>query len=219
MYACSPDNKATGNENTNRTPHMLPTTPHHRWLLSIAMGALVLTALLHWGALALSGTNALITPIAELSRPPWGVLHTVGLSCFALAHLLLALAITGRDQGRLWPLAQIMLMVNALAIAVLSWQFARAGIDAHSPQTEGHLLWLIASLAGITMALLWPGLRRRGTRIALLNQLITVVWLLLVPLGLWLGPDWIGAYERLVGAIYLCWLGALTVAEWRSTPG
>ncbi|MEM1231756.1 MAG: hypothetical protein AAGI15_14530 [Pseudomonadota bacterium] len=184
-----------------------------RTMLGSALVAITLTLLCHLLVLTLSQGEPIAGPVALLSQGRWGDLHSLGLCSFALAHLLLALAMTGRDHGHLWPWAQGTLILCALAIAGTAWQLASA--PPQEITSQANLLWLVASLAGTATGLMAPGLARLGRVIAQINFVVLVLWVLLIPAWWWMGPALTGAYERMVGGLYLGWLSAVTVAEFR----
>lgn len=185
--------------------------------LQLAILCTLLTPVLHIVVLANTAQSAVSTPISELSRQQWGALHSAGLVLFGSAHLLLALALRGLDRGRLWPVGRAMLAGSGLTLWGVAAFFTFAedatlrGPEASDP------LWVLASLIGFSMGLLQPGLSRLGRGVSRFNALCLTAWLLLIPLALF-AEQWIGAYERTVGSIYVLWMlgisgGMLLVAR------
>ncbi len=180
-------------------------------LLRFALFASMLTPFLHIIVLLASGQDAIATPVSELSRQAWGVLHTVMLVLFGAAHMALAAALGGLDHGRLWPFGRLLLLSSGGVLVYIAYFFSTAdagllrGPDANDP------LWIVASLTGLAMGALQPGLSRLSFRLGLFSSTCLGVWLWLVPLILLVNDSWIGAYERLVGFVYTVWMVGLSL--------
>ncbi|MEL7046323.1 MAG: hypothetical protein AAGL66_15105, partial [Pseudomonadota bacterium] len=71
-------------------------------------------------------------------------------------------------------------------------------------------LAVLASVLGVAMGALQLGLRRQNPAVARVNLLILALWIALVPVVPFIGADWLGAYERTVGALMLLWTLVLT---------
>lgn len=181
--------------------------------LRFAFLASVLTPLLHILVLLLSGQDAVSTPVIELSRHRWGDLHTLELLLFAGAHFALAAGLGGLDHGRLWPAGRWLLAGSGATLVYTAYFFASAeagpGPEANDP------LWVVATLTGIAMGVLQPGLSRLSGQLGLFSALCLGVWLWLIPLILLVTDSWIGAYERLVGFVYVTWMLGLTLSLMR----
>ena len=176
--------------------------------LRFAFTASVLTPFLHIAVLFISGQDAVATPIIELSRHRWGHLHTLELVLFGAAHLALAIGLGGLDRGRLWPYGRYLLVASSLVLVYIGYFFAAsedgAGPGANDP------LWVVATLTGLAMGALQPGLSRLSRQLGLFSAICLGVWLWLIPLILLVDDSWIGAYERLVGFVYVTWMVGLT---------
>ena len=79
-------------------------------------------------------------------------------------------------------------------------QATLTGQDANDP------LWVVASLIGCAMGALQPGLSRLSRPLGLFTAGCLGVWLWLVPLILLVNDSWLGAYERIVGTVYVTWI-------------
>lgn len=172
----------------------------------IALIAAVLTPVLHVAALLVSGQDAIATPVSALSRHSWGAVQTTGLVLFGLAHLALAVALAGRDHGRLWPYARSLLVASGAGLLYMAWYFTAADADTLSGPHANDPLWIVASLTGVAMGALQPGLSRLSRRLGLFSASCLGIWFLLVPLILLVTDSWLGAYERIVGAVYVVWV-------------
>ncbi|MFK7958442.1 MAG: DUF998 domain-containing protein [Lysobacterales bacterium] len=174
-----------------------------------ALVCCALTFLLHLTVLVSSGSDPVATPISALSRGPWGLLHTVGLALFGVSHLCLAIGLSSLDRGRLWPFARAFLGAGAFLLFYVAYYFATAsdstlvGADANDP------LWLVASLTGLAMGALQPGLSRISRRLGLFSTVCLGIWLWLIPLILLVNDGWLGAYERIVGSVYIAWIAGV----------
>ncbi|MFK7831348.1 MAG: hypothetical protein AB8B57_16360 [Congregibacter sp.] len=179
-------------------------------LSRFALAATALMLLAHLVGLFLSGADAASTPISQLSRGTAASLHTTGLSVLAMAQLALATALWRiGDTSHMWRIGCILLAVNAPLLTIIAIYFLRApdaqlfGPDANDP------LAILASNVGVIMALLQPGLKRLAPRAARINLIFFVLWLALIPVIPFIESDWLGAYERSVGATLLTWIASL----------
>lgn len=178
--------------------------------LRISLIASVLTPVLHCAVLAISGQEAIATPISELSRGAWGGLHTLGLALFGLAHIALAVALKGLDRGRLWPYARALLVASAAMLFYIAYYFSSAGTDTLRGAGANDPLWIVASLTGAAMGVLQPGLSRLSRRLGLFSAVCLGLWLWLIPVILLVDDTWLGAYERLVGVVYVTWMAGVS---------
>jgi hypothetical protein len=179
--------------------------------LRIAFTASLLTPFLHIVVLLISGQDAVATPIIELSRHRWGDLHTLELVLFGAAHVALAIGLGGLDRGRLWPYGRGLLVASSLVLVYIAYFFAsEIGVE---PQlmAANDPLWIVATLTGVAMGALQPGLSRLSRQLGLFSAICLGIWLWLIPLILLVNDSWIGAYERLVGFVYVTWMLGLTL--------
>jgi hypothetical protein len=161
---------------------------------------------MHCLALLASGQSAIPTPISQLSRHEWGWLHTLGLVSFSVAHLALAIALDKLDRGRLWPYGRALLVACGATLLYVAYYFATADDGALSGPDANDPLWIVASLTGLAMGALQPGLARLSRGLGMFSVMCLGVWLWLVPLILLVNDSWLGAYERIVGAVYVTWM-------------
>lgn len=179
--------------------------------LRFALLASALTPILHIIVLATSGQDAVTTPVGELSQARWGVLHTIELVLFGAAHIALAAVIGGLDRGRLWPYARLLLGASGVVLVYIAYFFGTAdtailrGPEANDP------LWVVATLTGLAMGAFQPGLARQSRWLGNFSALCLGAWLWLVPLILLVDDTWIGAYERIVGSVYVVWMTGLAL--------
>ncbi len=172
----------------------------------IALIASAATPILHTVVLILSGQDAIRDPISELSRQEWGGLQTIGLALFGVAHIAIAAGLRGLDRGRLWPYGRGFLAASGAVLFFIAYFFVTAetstlrGPDANDP------LWVVASLMGLAMGALQPGLSRISPKLGLFSAVCLGIWLWLVPLILLVNESWLGAYERIVGTVYVVWM-------------
>lgn len=179
------------------------------WIKFALIGTL-LTFVFHITVLLITGQDPVTTPVSALSQHELGELQSSGLVLFGLAHVALAFALTGFDRGRLWPLAQGLLTASGIGLVYVAWYFANSTTaQLGSPQANDPL-WIVASLTGAAMGALQPGLARLSRGLGLFSALCLGVWLLLIPLILLVNDSWIGAYERLVGAVYVTWVAGIS---------
>ena len=172
----------------------------------IALIASAVTPILHSLVLFLSGQDAVRDPINALSRGEWGGLQTVGLVSFGIAHLALAVGLRGLDSGRLWPFGRACLSASGATLFYIAYFFSSADPGLLSGPEANDPLWIAACLVGLAMGALQPGLSRLSARLGLFSAICLGVWLWLVPLILMVTDAWIGAYERLVGTVYVIWM-------------
>lgn len=165
-----------------------------------------LTPILHLIVLVTSGQDAIRTPISQLSRQAGGDLHTLALTLFGAAHFAMALGFRRIDHGRLWPWARSVLVLSGLAVWYITWYFAEADPARLTGPGANDPLWIAACLTGVAMGLLQPGLSRRSQSLGMFSAICLGIWLLLVPLILLVDETWLGAYERLVGIVYVTWI-------------
>ena len=165
----------------------------------------------HLAVLYTSGEDATSTSVAVLSRGPDGHLHGFGLLLFAVAQLALASLLDRPGAG--WPtrLAQLFLAIDAALVVVVAYRFA-ASPEAVLRSTGPHLaLVLLASGTGTAMAAAAPGLLASRRSAGYWDLACLALWLALLPLMLVVTPDWLGAYERLVGGVFVAWMAGLAV--------
>jgi len=179
--------------------------------LRIALTASVLTLVTHCVVLWTSGLNGIQSPISQLSQQAWGELHTLGLISFACAHAALAIALAGLDRGRLWPFARALLVAAAATLVYVAYYFASADATTLRGPEANDPLWIVASLTGLVMGALQPGLLRLSRRVGLFNALCLGIWIALVPLILLVNDRWLGAYERIVGTVYVTWMAGIAL--------
>ncbi len=177
--------------------------------LRVALIASLLTPFLHIVVLLISGQDAVSTPVNALSRPPWGILHTLGLVLFSTAHITLAVGIAGLDSGRLWTSGRYLLVASGAVLLYTAYFFSAAEPAALSGPDANDPLWIVASSTGFAMGALQPGLSRLSRWLGMFSLVCLGVWLWLVPLILLVNENWIGAYERIVGFVYVTWITGL----------
>ncbi len=186
--------------------------------LRLAFAGTLLTLVLHCLVLWMSGQNGVATPISQLSRHEWGGLHSLGLLLFSGAHIALAAALRGLDSGGFWPFARTFLIASGLTLVYVAYYFAAADNAALYGEGANDPLWIVASLTGLAMAALQPGFKRLSLRLGRFNAFCLGIWLLLVPVAAGVNPGWLGAYERIVGAVYVVWLAGVPLGLIGLTP-
>lgn len=180
--------------------------------LRFALIASAATPILHCVVLLLSGQDAVRDPISELSRHSWGGLHTSGLLLFGAAHMALAAALGGLDRGRLWPYGRALLGASGATLFFIAYYFMNADPNTLSGPDANDPLWLVASLVGLAMGALQPGFSRLSRQLGLFSAACLGIWLWLVPVILFVDDTWLGAYERIVGTVYVTWMIGVTSA-------
>ncbi|MEM1092303.1 MAG: DUF998 domain-containing protein [Pseudomonadota bacterium] len=187
--------------------------------LRMALVATLATPVLHIVVLLSSHLDAVRDPISTLSSQPWGMLHTLGLLLFGLAHLALALALGGQDRGRLWPFGRVLLAASGVGLFGVAYYFASAASDVLAGPDANDPLWIVASLIGLAMGALQPGLARRSRELGLFTVACLGIWLWLVILAYFVTPGWLGLYERTVGAVYVAWIAGVAAGLMRLPGG
>ena len=188
-------------------------------MLYAALVLTLLTPLLH-ATVLISGDLSVQQPISGLSQSHWGVLHSVSLMLFAIAHLLVTVALGTRDSGWFWPIGRAALGLAGLVLVYVMVYFAITPVDVLLGPGANDPLWLVATLIGFAMGLFQPGFSRLSPTLARLNLICLVVWIALIPAILLIGELFsLGVYERMVGAVYVAWMAAICVALLRrSSP-
>lgn len=189
--------------------------PSINWL-RIALAGSLITLAMHCVVLLLSGQNPIQTPISQLSRSEWGWLQSVGLICFGGAHVALAIALGKLDHGRLWPYGRLLLVASGAVLFYLAYYFVVSTDSALQSADANDPLWVVASLTGTAMGVLQPGLARQYRGLGLFSIVCLGLWLWLIPLLLLVNESWLGAYERLVGIVYLTWMIGVTLGMLKS---
>ena len=175
-----------------------------RSIVAVRLGVLV-TVVSHLFAMYLSGADASSTPISQLSRGTTGWIPTLGLLSLALAWAVLVPKLWIGNSRTSWRSGSFLLAISVPTLLYVAYYFASAsdaqlfGPNANDP------LSVLASVIGVAMAALLPGLRDRGLALARLNLLVLLVWIGLVPVIPLVEPSWLGAYERVVGSLLLFW--------------
>ena len=181
------------------------------WWLRIALWSSLLTPALHVVVLIVNRLNPITAPISLLSRGEFSELQHLALGLFGFAHIALALGIGGLDRGRLWPVARGALIASGIGLGYVAVYFAGIDDSALRAANANDPLWVIASLTGFAMGALQPGLSRLAPGLGAFGVVCLGVWLLLVPVGLLVDAGWIGAYERLVGSVYVIWMTGVSM--------
>ncbi len=180
------------------------------WLRFAFLASLV-TPFLHVIALLASGQDAVATPVSELSRGRLGALHTLELLLFGLAHVALAVGLGGLERGRLWPYGRLLLVISGGVLFYIAWYFAAADPGVLQGESANDPLWLVATTTGLAMGALQPGLSRLARGLGLFCAICLGVWLWLMPLILLVNDSWLGAYERIVGTVYVTWMTGIAL--------
>ena len=180
------------------------------WLRLALIGS-VLALVVHLVVLLISGQNPIQTPISQLSRHQWGWLQSLGLIGFGGAHIALAVALRKMDHGRLWPYGRALLVASGVTLFYIAYYFVASGDAALSGPDANDPLWIVASLTGTAMGALQPGLARLARGLGLFSAMCLGVWLWLIVLLIFVNDSWLGAYERIVGAVYLAWITGVTL--------
>ncbi|MEM7608515.1 MAG: DUF998 domain-containing protein [Myxococcota bacterium] len=179
------------------------------WVRFAFIGSL-LTPLLHVVVLAVNGLDPAATTISQLSQHELAWLHGLELVLFGFAHIALARGIRDVDGGRLWRLARTLLVATGAGVIFLAWYFAFTdGVTLASTAAKVPL-WIVASLQGCVIAVLRPGLARLSMPLGRASAVALAIWMLLIPLTLFVSDAWQGAYERTVAAVYAGWMIGVT---------
>ncbi|MEM7765418.1 MAG: hypothetical protein AAF290_15235 [Pseudomonadota bacterium] len=180
------------------------------WLKIALFGAL-LTPACHVVVLFVNGFDPIKSQVIQLSRHQLAIVHTAGLASFGLAHLALSLALGGLDRGKLWPMARALLAASGFGLIYTAWFFAAVS-DIELASGASDPLWVVASLTGVAMGALQPGLSRVAPRLGLFSAICLGIWLWLIPVAYFVNDQWIGAYERIVGCVYVTWVTGVSAA-------
>ncbi|MEM0953107.1 MAG: hypothetical protein AAGI24_03100 [Pseudomonadota bacterium] len=190
-------------------------------LLRLALTLTLITPLMHIAVL-LSSELTVHDPISVLSQSQWGMLHTVGLLAFVAAHGLLALTLGSRDSGWFWPIGRGLLVAAGVNLVYVSYYFAATPAAVLLAPGANDPLWLVATLIGFAMGLLQPGFSRLSPALGHFNLCCLAAWILLIPATLLIGVISLGVYERVVGGVYLAWIGCILITllrhERRDSP-
>jgi len=163
----------------------------------------------HLAVLYTGGLDPVKTPVSALSHSVDGNLHGLGLALFAMAQIALASLLNDPGAGLPTRLAQLLLIVDAILIVYIAWRFATfASPTPVLPQADDPLS-LLAGGTGLVMGLASPGLLRRHRPAGLWNLACLGLWVALTPLALAVDTSWVGAYERLVGVVFVAWAAGL----------
>ncbi len=190
-------------------------------LLGIALLFSLATPILHCLSLVANGQATIDDPISELSQGRWGFIHTLSIVLFGTAQIMLAVGLGRLDTGRCWPVGRALLSIAGALLFLVAYFFAVPDHSAGQGLAYNDPLWVVATLVGITMGLLQPGLSRISRWSGAFNVGCTVVWLGLIPASLLIGLISLGAYERTVGLVYVVWVAGISLAclEVRSSEG
>lgn len=174
--------------------------------LRFALISSVVTFPIHLYILMASGLNPVSSPISDLSRGAWAALHTLSLASFGMAHVALAVGIRDMDTGRLWSLARVFLVLAGAGLIFVGFYFLSAPVSTLSAPGASAPLWVVASLTGVAMGTMQPGLSRLARALSIFSALCLGLWMWMVPVFFFVGEAWTGAYQRAVGLIYVIWM-------------
>lgn len=187
-----------------------------RWLRFALLGSL-LTPLVHIVVLIANGHDPVSTPVSMLSRGSLAWLQTGALVLFGAAHIALAIALGGLDEGRLWPWARGLLVAAGIGNVYLAWYFLTSTDAALYGPNANDPLWIIASLTGLAMGAVQPGLARQAKVLSAFTLVVLGIFLWLIPTTLLLDASWLGLYERIVGLTYVVWLAGVSYGLLRAS--
>ncbi len=165
----------------------------------------------HIVVLQASGLNPVSSPVGALAWSDEAVWFRYGLWLFALGHLGLVFLLNWPGASRFVRGAQCFLLLNAALIVWLPSHFASVSQTTQTMADSGGPLWLLGGSVGFAMTCVAVALWRHHHSTALLTLVCLLLWSLLAPIFFALDPDWIGAYQRSVGAVLLFWTAALAL--------
>lgn len=165
----------------------------------------------HVGVLLSSGLDPASSPIGALAWTNDAEWFRYGLWLLAIAHLGTVLLLNQPGAGRFTRGAQFFLLLDAALIFRLPWQFAAISPSELTLAAAGGPLWLLGGSVGFAMTCVAGALWRSHRSTAFLTLVCLLLWSLLAPVFLAIAPDWIGAYQRSVGALLLFWMASLAV--------
>ena len=184
----------------------------------ITIGACLVMLLAHLTALGLSDLSAMRSPISQLSRGAGGTLHTSGLIIFGLAHLTLAGYLARlKPPSFMWRTGVWITALNGIGVMAIAVYFSTASDEQLFGPNANDPLSVLASSVGIAMGFLIPGLKYLSSMATRFNALCLLIWLALIPVILLLDASWLGAYERIVGAVLISWVGGIALLTSRET--
>jgi len=184
----------------------------------ITIGACLVMLLAHLAALGLSDLSAMRSPISQLSRSAGGTVHTIGLIVFGLAHFTLA-GYLGRlkPPSFMWRTGVWLTALNGVGVMAIAVYFSIASDDQLFGPNANDPLSVLASSVGVAMGFLIPGLKYLSSFATRFNAVCLALWLTLIPAILLLDASWLGAYERIVGAVLVGWVGGIALLTNRDT--
>lgn len=148
------------------------------------------------------------SPISALSQTGLTWQHAIVLAMFAVSQALIAHRVNNPRAGLVTRCIQVLSIANALLLLSLGYVFSLQDNTLHTI-----MLSIIASSVGVIMSCLFA--RHLVASGNLGGKLIyggfLILWLALVPAYLLVSPDNIGAYQRVVGGVYLLWLCTLAL--------
>lgn len=102
-------------------------------------------------------------------------------------------------------------MASGVALLYTAYFFATLDPESLRGPSANDPLWIVATLTGCAMGALQPGLSRQPRPLGLFNAVCLGIWLALIPTILFVNDSWIGAYERIVGSVYVIWIVGITL--------
>lgn len=165
----------------------------------------------HLGALHSSGLDPVSSPIGALAWTRDAEWFRYGLWLFAIGNLGTVLLLNRPGAGRFTRGAQFFLLLDAALIFWLPWHFASVSPTELASAPAGGPLWLLGGSVGFAMTCVAGALWRSHRSTAFMTLVCLLLWSLLAPVFLAVAPDWIGAYQRSVGALLLFWTAVLAV--------
>ena len=165
----------------------------------------------HVGVLYISGLDPVSSPIGALAWTSEAGWFRYGLWLFALGHLGIVLLLNRPEAGRFTRGAQFFVVVDAALIFWLPLHFASVSPTQLASAAVDVPLWLLGGCVGFAMTCVAGALWRRHRSTAILTLACLLLWSILAPVFLAIAPDWIGAYQRSVGALLLFWTAILAV--------
>ncbi|MBB4051752.1 hypothetical protein GGR20_001394 [Devosia subaequoris] len=174
----------------------------------LGCGAVVFADLV--GIIVFEKHNPFSETISALAHGQYGWIQDVGLYALAVAIVAIAVALpeVTVDDGQTRTARALLI---SLALAILAIAGVNQDLLVTSPASTLHLLCVLIlyTTVAVASALLWKPLQARGWHWGRLGLGFAIAWTVLAPIFFFVPTAWDGAYERLLGAMLLGWLGSL----------
>lgn len=178
------------------------------------VAAAVITDLL--GALVVDGYSMISQSISSLAVGRFAWIQDSGLYAMAIGTIALAVGLARwRLKDSKGLLGALALLLIGIDIFVIGYFNEYAGQQNRGADIHINAVYALGILFALATFLLGASLRWVNRSWAAASMLLGALWIVTVPFFFFVPSNWFGLYERGLGLILVCWIGAMGWLLWR----